>query len=639
MKTNKYTYILIFASLFFSCEDYLDEQQDFEALDQNDIFSDIRLANDFLDGAYVRLISEVSAKSNTPDILPGMTMSGEGYPGRMNNSVPETYRTYANSDYLGLMNINPGVGTWISPNFTVRYFESWKGIRVVNTFLENSGKINNATQEQVDGLDGQAYFLRAFFHHLITKRHGGLLYLNENLDLNTPLDRERESYASNLAGMIEDLDTAIDLLPVSWPSENVGRPTKGVAYALKSRILLFAASPLVNTTNNQQAWVDAATAASDLINYANSNGLYALADASGANSMDVGHNGADLFVPEPDALQPYRSIFVGPGKSKVIPEEVIFMELNIATFGFGGTLVPFPRTYLTSGFDIVKGNNAPMNIGATANFVDKFETKNGLDINDDPTYNDQEPFINRDPRFYNNILFDGIPWTVTTANATNRSGFSDLARVNEQGNLGLDIHSPTTPNNRLWQVKNHTGYRIRKWVPNGHFLTSGGKGQLDYHVNNVMFRMPEVYLNYAEAVNEAYGPTGSAPGIGLTAIDAINMIRNRVGMPNVNAMYTGSKDLFRERIRNERAIELCFEGFRYDDIRRWKVAHLEENTKVEYLYMLWQGAETPTYPTGFSYENVEQVDLKKTFTEKNYWWPIPTSEIEAVPSFKQTEGW
>ncbi|MDO7172352.1 RagB/SusD family nutrient uptake outer membrane protein [Mariniflexile sp. AS56] len=639
MKTTKYTFILIFVSLFFSCEDYLEKVQDFEGLDQDDVFSDIRLAKRFLDGAYTSLISEVSAKSNNPDVLPAMTMAGEGYPGRMNNNVPERYQSYANSDYLTLMNLNGDVGQGQTPNFVSRYFESWRGIRTVNSFLANSDKIINATEAEVNELKGQAYFLRAYFYHLMTKRHGGLLYLKENLNLNNPFDQERETYESNLANMLEDLDVAISLLPVSWTAENLGRPTRGAAYALKSRVTLFGASPLVNTANSQQAWVDAAAAASNLINFANDNGLYTLASAPNANSIDVDHEGADLFEPEPEALQPYRSMFVGPGKSKTLPPEVIFMEVNDFTAGGGGTLVPLPRTYLTTGFDIAKGNNNPMNIGALANFVAKFETKNGLAIENDPSYNPQEPFINRDPRFYNAILFDGVPWTVTSSNATNRSGFADLAIVNEQGNLGLDIHDPNTPNNRLWQVKNKTGYRIRKWIPNGYFLTQGWKGQLDYYANNILFRMGEVYLNYAEAVNEAYGPTGTAPGANLTAIEAINMIRNRVGMPNVHASYTGSKESFRERIRNERAIELCFEGFRYDDIRRWKVAHLDENLKVEFLEMRWQGGTSALYPTGFSFENVEQNDLRKTFSDKNYWWPIPSSEIEAVPTFRQTEGW
>jgi hypothetical protein len=639
MKTIKYTIILILATQFFSCEDYLDKQQDFEALNQNDVFSDIRLARKFLDGAYTYLISEVSAKGSAPDILPGMTMSGEGYPGRMNNNVPQRYMSYATSDYLTLMNLNPGAGTNQTPNFVTRYFDSWRGISTVNSFLENIDKISNSTESDVSNMKGEALFLRAYFHHLVTKRHGGLIYLKQTVDFNNTEGAVRETYASNSADMIADLDEAISLLPISWSASNLGRPTRGAALALKSRVTLFAASPLVNTTNDQQAWVDAAKAASDLINFANNNGLYTLASAPNANNIDVAHNGADLFVPEPEKLQPYRSIFVGPGKSKTPPQEVIFMETNDFTAGGGSTLVPLPRTYLTTGFDIVKGNNGPMNVGALANFADKFETKTGLAIEDDASYNPQEPFINRDPRFYNAILFDGVPWTVTTANATNKSGAADLAIVNEAGKLGLDIADPNTPVNRQWQVKNRTGLRIRKWVPNGFYLTQGWKGKLDFYAHNSMFRMAEVYLNYAEAANEAYGPSGTIPGASLTALEAVNKIRNRVGMPNVNAAYSGSQDGLRERIRNERAIELCFEGFRYDDIRRWKTAHLEENLKVEFLEMRWQGGPSAIYPTGFSFENVEQNDLKKTFNEKNYWWPIPSSEIETAPTFRQTDGW
>jgi len=639
MKTTKYTFIIILATLLFSCEDYLEKEQGFEGLDQNDVFSDVRLARNFLNGAYTNLITEVSAKSNNPDILPGMSMSGEGYPARHNNNVPQRYFSYATSDYLSLMNLNGAVGQGQTPNFVSRYFESWKGINTVNSFLSNSNKIANSDEETINGLKGEAYFLRAYFYHLMTKRHGGLIYLKENLNLNNPFNQERETYASNLADMLADLETAINLLPINRTSEDYGRPTRGAAMALKSRITLFAASPLVNTTNAQQPWIDAATAASDLINFANNNGLYALASAPNANSIDVGHNGTDLFNPEPEELEPYRSMFVGPGKSKTLPQEVIFMEVNDFTAGGGGTLVPLPRTYLTVGFDIVKGNNNPVGIGALANFAEKFETKNGLPISDDPTYNDQEPFINRDPRFYNAILFDGVPWTVTSSAPINKTGVTDLAIVNEEGNLGFDFRDPNTPTNREWQVKNKTGLKIRKWLPNGYFLTQGWKGSLDFYVNNSVFRMGEIYLNYAEAANEAYGPSGTAPGASLTALDAVNKIRNRVGMPNINAAYSGSKDGLRDRIRNERAIELCFEGFRYDDIRRWKTAHLEENLKVEFLEMRWQGGPSTLYPTGFSFENVEQTDLRKTFSDRNYWWPIPSSEIEAVPTFRQTDGW
>lgn len=640
MKIYKYTYILILTILFSSCEDYLDKSADFEGLEASTVFSDIVLTKQFLDGGYSKLLSEVSAVSNGSDYMPPMTMGGEGFPGRLNNEQPETYNNYAQGDYLSLMNqVHQTTNANRAPHFAVRYKLSWQGIRIVNTFLQEIDNVTNSNEEEINSLKGQAYFLRAHFYHLLTKRHGGLVYLKENIQLDESLDRVRESYDSNLVNMLEDLDLAIDLLPVSWASENVGRPTKGAAMALKSRLTLFAASPLTNPSEDQQKWIDAAAAASDLINYSNANGLYALVDASAAINIDVDNDGTDLLIPEPEELQPYRSIFVGPGISKAIPQEVIFSEVNQRFYTVNTITNPTPRIGLTCGFDIIKGNNTPVNIGALPAFVAKFETKNGLAIEDDPTYNDQNPFINRDPRFYNAILFDGVAWQHTTAGAINSTGFVDLAVRNEEGEYGKDLNDPSVASSLLWRVQNATGFRIRKWIPHGAYWRSGTNVESNFHVNNNLFRMSEVYLNFAEAANEAYGPTGAVPGASLTAVDAINIIRNRVGMPNVNAQYTGSKDDFRDRIHNERAIELCFEGFSYDDIRRWKTADKEENKKVEFLEMLWQGGKSAIYPTGFSFQNVEQPQLKKTFNSQHYWWPIPSSEIEAVPGFEQTPGW
>jgi starch-binding outer membrane protein, SusD/RagB family len=636
MKKYKYLSILFLCFFLFSCEDYLEKVQEFDGIQEEDVFTDIRLAKAFLDGAYTNLLTEVSTKNGGTDILSGMIMSDEGSYGRQSPIVPETYNLYAQGDYLSLM--NKGATYENTPDFVDTYYEGWKGVRTINSFLKNADQINNATPEEINRLKGQAYFLRAYLYHLMTKRVGGLIYLKENLNLNESLDRERESYESNFSDMMEDLDKAIDFLPISWESVNVGRPTKGAAMALKSRISLFAASPLVNTTNSAAAWTVAAQAAGALINFANTNGLYNLIDASSANSMDVGPGGTDLFVSEPEELLPYRNIFVGAGVTKAIPQEVIFMEVNDKVDYVNAILNPLPMLTLTCGFDIIKGNCNPMNVGALANFVAKFETKNGLAIEDDASYDSQNPFVNRDPRFYNAILFDGVPWKHTVG-ALNSTGFADLAIVNEQGKYGLDLHNPSTPSNQLWRVMNTTGYRIRKWVPNGIYWQNGNSGNWDFHVNNILMRMPEIYLNYAEAVNEAFGPNGSAPGVSLTALEAVNIVRNRVGMPNVNSMYSGSKELLRERIRNERAIELCFEGFRYDDLRRWKVAHLDENTKVEFLEMRWQGGPSAIYPAGFSFDIVEQPNLKKSYTDKNYWWPIPSSEIEAAPSYQQTPGW
>lgn len=628
MKINKYIYVLVLATFFVSCEDYLDKAKQADLLTQNDVFNDVVTARYFLDGAYRKLITEVGAKNGHADFLPAMTMGGEGYPGRLNNSVPQLYDFFANGDYLYLMNLGPGTGTVQTPTFTARYVESWKGIRIVNTFLENSELISNSTVEVINELKGEAYFLRAFCYHMLTKRHGGVVYLEKNLELNEPLDRERESYDSNLENMIEDLDMAISFLPVNWPSEHEGRPTRGAAMALKSRISLFGASPLVGST--QEKWEDAAIAASNLIDYGQANGLYTLVDASGAINLDVEEGGADLFKSEPELLKPYRNIFVGPGIQKTIPQGTIWMESNLRVSVGGNYINPVPQLSATAGFSIIKGNGNPMGIGAISEFVALYETKNGLAIEDDTSYSDQAPFINRDPRFYNTILFDGVPWVnTTTSNPQNTTGITDLAIVNEEGNIGADLNAP---GGLTWKVYNNTGYMVRKFIPNGVYWDSGQAGDWNFYINNNVFRMAEVYLNYAEAANEAYGPTGAVPGQALTALDAVNKIRNRVGMPNVNSAYTGSTADLRLRILNERAIELAYEGHRYDDLRRWK--KLEDIKKVSFLEMTWEPALNR-----FSYVNAEKALYEKTFDPKHYWWPIPTSEIEKVPSFKQTAGW
>lgn len=611
----------------YGCEDYLDRERQFEGLDQNDIFSEYQSTSDFLDGAYSYLITEISAVDGNADYLPGMTMSDEGYPGRTDRDVPEIYDLYAQGDYINLIEEN-------AIHMPKAYTKAWQGIRIVNVLLEKVDGVPNVTDEEKNWLKGQAYFLRAYFYFVLTKRHGGMPYLKEPIDLNADLERVRDSYENNAADMLLDLNEAISFLPEKWDASNTGRPTKGAAMALKSRLLLYAASPLFNPSGNAKAWEDAASAASDMINHANSTGLYVLTDASEAITMDVDTGGADLLVPEAAALKKYRNIFHNDSAS-FIHEEIIFDEPHPFGVKRRNSINPNPRTSLVGTFNIMKGNQRPMAIGALANFVNRFETKNGLPINDDPEFDPQNPFINRDPRFYNAILFDGVQWLYVDG-ATNTTGYVDLAEVNDSLKLGEDLHSGIE---LAWRVFNMTGYMIRKWLPHGMYWNSGQNGIWDFYVRSIHFRMAEMYLNFAEAANEAYGPTGAVPGTSLTAFEAINIVRNRVGMPDVDSRYTGDIATFRERIHDERAVELCFEGHRYDDIRRWRKAHLLEYRQVKYLKMRWQGAKSATFPTGFSFDDEVQDQLEITFNEKHYFWPVPAKDLNAVKEFKQTPGW
>jgi hypothetical protein len=141
-------------------------------------------------------------------------------------------------------------------------------------------------------------------------------------------------------------------------------------------------------------------------------------------------------------------------------------------------------------------------------------------------------------------------------------------------------------------------------------------------------RLAEVYLIYAEAVNEALGPNGTAGGLSLTAVDAVNEIRARAGMPEVAPQFSGDKFSFRDRIWNERSVELCFEGPRWSDIRRWYVAHLPE---YKVLYDL-------EFDEKYTFFN-RVVRVTRIFEQKHYWLPFPREQTEIYEGFFQNPGW
>jgi starch-binding outer membrane protein, SusD/RagB family len=233
------------------------------------------------------------------------------------------------------------------------------------------------------------------------------------------------------------------------------------------------------------------------------------------------------------------------------------------------------------------GGNCPMQ-----NFVDDFEMKNGKAISD-PTsgYDPQNPYVNRDPRFYATVLYNGAPYRGRKVE-TFLPGGKDSPDGNEPWN--------TSP----------TGYYLRKFLNETISLddwNSMGTTAWRY------FRYAEILLNYAEAQNEAVGPDASV-------YDAINKIRARAGLPDLPSGL--SQVDMRTRIRNERRIELAYEEHRYFDVRRWKIASQEENEKALGISVKKNDNGTFTY-------TVKEALTGKKFEEKHYWFPIPLDEINA----------
>ena len=258
----------------------------------------------------------------------------------------------------------------------------------------------------------------------------------------------------------------------------------------------------------------------------------------------------------------------------------------------------------------------------TQNMVDMFEMADGRAIKDaGADYDDQNPYVNRDPRFYYDILYNGVKW----GNNKGVPHYFELWEYNTYDNsksadmmaLFSQTYNPRCP------------YLIRKWWPE---TANKWENDYNYYMPAIYIRVAQLYLDFAEAANEAYGPETKVPGTDMSAVDAINIIRNRVGAVPVRNEYKANKEIFRERIRNERAVELCFEDHRWYDIRRWRIA--KDAVKVIYKAVI-----TRTGKDQFRFEYMEHPDYKRVFEDKHYWYPIPKSQMEMLNNVEQNPGW
>ncbi len=454
----------------------------------------------------------------------------------------------------------------------------YDGIRKANLFLENSkdyrnlivldtvteqGKQTFETQaNDLKWLRAEAHFLKAFFYFELVKRYGGVPIIEGVLTTADSFQHPRESFDRCVGYIIEEIDLALEDMRDSWVGYDsdrmVGRATKGAALALKSRALLYAASPLHNPTNDKQRWIEAAEAAYEVI---------------ALNQYSLTDN--------------YRNLFRSSHNS-----EIILARQHAASNNF-------ERAHYPVGFTGAVGGTNP-----SQNLVDAYETINGLSIQEDPSYNPQNPYVDRDPRLLMTVI----------VNNTDYKG-----RKVEMWRGGADgLGKPRATK---------TGYYLKKHADEGLDLLQNRTSVHSW----IYFRYAEILLNYAEAMNEAYGPAGTSELTPLTAVEAINMVRQRPGVNMPDVMASSSED-FRERIRNERRVELAFEEHRFWDTRRWKIAEKALGQPVE-------GALITRNSDGsfeFDYRAIEE----RTFESRMYLYPIIAEEInKSGGSLEQNPGW
>lgn len=558
MKTLRYL-SLILSGLFIlvSCEDFLDPEPDGRK-DETLVFSDYNYALGFFANIYSDL--PAGFHSNTGAMEACMTDDAE------HTEQLSPIQSYND-------------GSWNDQGFPDAwlYAKYYGSLRKLAVFLDNVDNAKFADPNTINRSPGinaiyqerfkaESFFLRAFFYFELVKRFGGVPIVPESrLQITDNLNLPRNTFDECVEYIVQNCDLAAASLPVKdVESQWIGHATKAAALALKSRILLYAASPLNNADGNTEKWIRAAEAAQEVLNLPG----YGLITGDAIQSTEMFEIWTNFYNKEVLFAMPY------------------FTNNNLEINNF------------PVGFQKGRGQTNP-----THNLVDAFETSNGEPISESAEYDAQNPYENRDPRLGYFIGHNG-------------SVYNDRAiETYIGGKDGLNKDAKSTK----------TGYYLRKFLNVDANLAENTQSTRHQWIH---FRYAEILLNYAEAMNEAYGPAGTGSGLSKTSLVAINEIRSRVGMPDLSSSL--SKDQLRERIQNERRVELCFEGHRAWDVRRWKQGELF-NSPLKGMRITVNGAVL-TYEA-FNVEN-RIFDVSKM-----YLMPIPQHEILKSSALEQNPNW
>ncbi len=483
-------------------------------------------------------------------------------------------------------------GTWNEFNNPMgAWGKNYEGIRQANFFITNadtttfytySGENQESFLEELDVFRGEARFLKAFFYAELIKRYGGVPIIKDVLFLEDEIDRPRNTYEECVDYIAEVCNEAASFLPDKRSGVDLGRASKAAAYALKARTFLYAASPLNNEGNKNDSYYDSCVAA-----------------AAEIFSMGYSLNGVS-----------YSELFTPGSPTHIQNKEVIFDKREISSSSFERDNVPV-------GFYSGRGYTNP-----TQGLVDAYEWKDGTkfdwnnpehvagiysgfekDTNIDGV--DTTIYIERDERFYATIVYNGD---------------SVQGRTVECFNGGKD-----GPNQKHTHGT-RTGYYLNKYVDTELDLLNGNTSK---HIWFYM-RYAEVLLNYAEALNEIAGPDDNR-GYAKTALEALNEVRERAGQPLLTTADVPTKETFREKVRNERRVELAFEEHRYWDVKRWKIAEETLGVPIHGVEIIKNADETLSF-------NVKEVE-NRVFEPRMYLFPIPAQEFLNSDHLKQNDGW
>ncbi len=534
-------------------------------LSEEEVFSDPVFAAQFADNSYNFRINDYMRFAD------GQACTAELADEAVNGNAHGSVTPYYNGLYHSIVENNAAFN-----DIGYVWDVSYRGIRNCNVTLSKMDIVPWGSNQDPNRIKGEQHFLRAFYYFELIKRFGGVPIFDRPYDVNENSDIPRNSYEECVEFVLGDLQQAETLLPNAYnqPSgpnstSNYGRVTSGAAKALRSRVLLYAASPRDNPGNELGKWQAAAEAAKQVIDM----GIYSLQPTYG-DMLNVAQSSEYIWT------------FIRGPRSGILN----FLNFSIKSPGSGGDA----------------GTMNP-----TQNHVDLYEMQStGLPITDaNSGYDPQQPYTDRDPRFYANVLYNDAPWQ---------------GRRMQMWNGGLDYRA----GNATYSI---TRYYNKKYWPEVYGISGTQTALLNY----IYFRYAEILLNYAEAMNEAYGPDVVPAGYAFSARDAINQVRERpsVNMPLLPLGLT--REYMRDRIRNERAVELAFEDHRWYDTMRWKAG-------VQLVAQTMYGMDVTANSDGsFSYARVMLPGgLQKTFVDYMHYYPIPRREEQKSDGILiQNPGW
>lgn len=544
--------------------------------------------------------------------------------------------------------VNPFANYWDGGNGGKPYYQA---IRECNLFLENVDKVPDLTTFEKTRWVAEVKFLKAYFHYFLLRMYGPIPVIRKNAPVSASIEevrvkREPVDTVVNYISML--LDEAAAGLPekIANQSSELGRITRPIALAVKARLLVMAASPLFNGN-------------ADYNNFKNKDGVSlfnssysaekwkAAADACKA-AIDAAHAGGHALY----YFTPSSGETVSDSTKKVLSATGAITEKWNAEVIWGlsntGASQSDAQARLTSGDPTTVPNPPSTNEAIHSNYspplhiADIFYSNNGVPIEEDNQYDYNNRFtkirtatandrfyikqdyqtvqlnFDREPRYYASLGFDGGIWYGLGLFNDSKTWFVEAKKGQRGAQLGAGLYSVT-------------GYWAKKLVnyKNDFGSNSGGYNARSYPWPAI--RLAELYLLYAEALNEVNGPA--------EAYQWIDKVRARTGLKGVVESWANysrqpskpaSKDGFREIIQREQMIELMFEGKRFWDLRRWKKADIYLNTPIRG----WDLEQ----PEAGNYYRVRQI-YAPTFTPKDYLWPLAENSIIVNSNLVQNPGW